>query len=57
MVEFKILVFFESLHENHRKGVSLKVGNNFHQEYFLQHFEVWSRGSNFDALSTTANRI
>ena len=33
--------------KNHQKGVSRKVGNNFYQEYFLQHFEGWSRMSLF----------
>ena len=26
--------------KNHGKGVSLKIGNNFYQEYFLQNFKV-----------------
>ena len=33
--------------KNHRKGVSLKVGNNFYQEYLLQHFKGCSRVSFF----------
>ena len=55
----------------HRNGVSLKVENDFYKEYFLQHFEDWSRvplfhfitwnnegvSSSFDILFTTANRI
>ena len=45
MVVFKIIVFFASLNEE--KGVSLKVGNHFYQEYFLQHFEGGSRVSFF----------
>ena len=34
--------------KNHRKGVSLKVGNNFYQEYFLQNFEGCSGVSLFN---------
>ena len=45
MVAFKIIVFFASLNEE--KGVSLKVGNHFYEEYFLQHFEGGSRVSFF----------
>ena len=33
--------------KNHQKGVSLKDGNNFYQEYFLQQFEGCSRVSFF----------
>ena len=43
MVAFKILVFLHRWKKNHRKGVSLKVGNNFYQEYFRQYFAGCSR--------------
>ena len=33
--------------KNHRKGVSLKFGKNFYQEYFLQYLEAMSRVSFF----------
>ena len=42
MVEFKILVFFTSLNEE-----SSKKNISECQEYFLQHFEGWSRVSFF----------
>ena len=38
-VAFKIPVFFASLNEESPKGVFLKVGDNFCQEYFLRNFE------------------
>ena len=47
MVEFKTLVLFASLNEESPKRISLKVGINFYQEYFLQNFEGWSRASFF----------
>ena len=56
--------------KNHRKK-TLKVGNNFYREYFLQHFEGFSRvsffhlnkwdnegdSSSFNVLSVTVHRI
>ena len=33
--------------KNHRKGISLKVGNNFDKEFFLQDVEGCSRVSFF----------
>ena len=33
--------------KNHQKRVSLKIGNNFYREYFLQHFGGWSGVSFF----------
>ena len=57
--------------KNHRKGVSLKFGNNLYEKYFLQYFEGLSRVSffhlnnwnnegdsvSFDVLVTNANWI